>query len=45
MKFIIISTAFIFAFAFSFGQGLVKIGDKAPKYYFNKLVNSSYPFG
>lgn len=40
MKHIIISTAFILASAISFGQGLVKIGDKAPKYYFTKIVNS-----
>ncbi|MBO9203994.1 MULTISPECIES: redoxin family protein [Niastella] len=40
MKLTIISTAFIFSAAFSFGQGLVKIGDKTPKYYFDKLVNA-----
>ena len=40
MKHIISLTAFILTTAFSFGQGLIKIGDKAPKYYFNKIVNS-----
>ena len=40
MKLTIIITAFICAAALSFGQGLVKIGDKTPKYYFNKLVNA-----
>ena len=40
MKHIIISTVFFLTTAICFGQGLVKIGDKAPKYYFNKLVNS-----
>jgi peroxiredoxin len=40
MKHIIISTAFILTTTISFGQGLVKIGDKAPKYYFNKIINS-----
>ena len=40
MKHIIISTVFILTTTISFGQGLVKIGDKAPKYYFNKIVNS-----
>jgi peroxiredoxin len=38
MKHIFISTAFIFTFTICFGQGLVKIGDKAPKYFFNKVV-------
>ena len=40
MKHIITLTGFVLTTAFSFGQGLVKIGDKAPKYYFNKIVNS-----
>src|ERR1044072_9001800 len=40
MKFTIISIACIFAAASSFGQRLVKIGDKTPKYYFTNLVNS-----
>ena len=40
MKHIIISTVFTLTTAFSFGQGPVKIGDKAPKYYFTKIVNS-----
>lgn len=40
MKNSIISTIIIFTNLISFGQGLIKIGDKAPKYYFNKIVNS-----
>ena len=40
MKHIIITTAFILTYMISFGQRLVKIGDKAPKNYFNKIVNS-----
>lgn len=40
MKHLIISAAFILTTAISFGQGLVKIGDKAPKYYFTKILNS-----
>jgi len=40
MKHIISSTVFILTTTISFGQGLVKIDDKAPKYYFSKIVNS-----
>ncbi len=40
MNHLIIQAVFIFTTALSFGQGLVKIGDKAPKYYLNKIVNS-----
>lgn len=41
MKHVIITTVIILTTAISFAQGLVKIGDKAPKYYFNKIVNAT----
>ncbi len=40
MKYLNSLTLFILTSVISFGQGLVKIGDKAPKYYFNKIVNA-----
>lgn len=40
MKHIIILALLILVTTFSLGQGLVKIGNKAPKYYFNKVVNA-----
>jgi peroxiredoxin len=40
MKYIIILTTCFLSATISFGQSLVKIGDKAPKFYFNKVVNS-----
>lgn len=41
MKIIITIASILFLTSILSGQGLVKIGDKAPKYNFNKLVNSS----
>lgn len=40
MKHIIILTTCLLTTSISFGQSLVKIGDNAPKFYFNKVVNS-----
>jgi hypothetical protein len=40
MRQIIISAICVLTSAVTFGQSLIKIGDKAPKYYFTKIVNS-----